>query len=40
MKCVGFGACLYGFRSSLCDWRAETTDALYEIAEIILGVYG
>ncbi|WP_273724645.1 site-specific integrase [Bartonella sp. AU18XJBT] len=29
-------ACPHGFRSSLRDWLAETTDASYEIAETIL----
>ncbi|WP_208438719.1 tyrosine-type recombinase/integrase [Bartonella grahamii] len=30
-------ACPHGFRSSLRDWLAETTDAPYEVAETILG---
>ncbi|WP_375610692.1 MULTISPECIES: tyrosine-type recombinase/integrase [unclassified Bartonella] len=29
-------ACPHGFRSSLCNWLAETTDAPYEVAETIL----
>ncbi|GAA5099119.1 hypothetical protein GCM10023260_09950 [Bartonella acomydis] len=29
-------ACPHGFRSSLRDWLAETTDASYEVAETIL----
>ncbi|GAA5105659.1 hypothetical protein GCM10023261_05240 [Bartonella jaculi] len=29
-------ACPHGFRSSLGDWLAETTDAPYEVAETIL----
>lgn len=29
-------ACSHGFRSSLHDWIAETTDAPYEVAETIL----
>ncbi len=29
-------ACPHGFRSSLRDWLAETTDAPYEVAETIL----
>ncbi|MCZ2159240.1 integrase arm-type DNA-binding domain-containing protein [Bartonella sp. 220] len=37
MKQTGLNACPHGFRSSLRDWLAETTDAPYEIAETILG---
>ncbi len=29
-------ACPHGFRSSLRNWLAETTDAPYEVAETIL----
>ncbi|WP_254493885.1 site-specific integrase [Bartonella sp. B1099] len=37
MKKIGLEACPHGFRSSLRDWLAETTDAPYEVAETILG---
>ncbi len=37
MQQTGLKACPHGFRSSLRDWLAETTDAPYEIAETILG---
>ncbi|UNE54958.1 tyrosine-type recombinase/integrase [Bartonella machadoae] len=37
MKKTGLNACPHGFRSSLRDWLAETTDAPYEVAETILG---
>ncbi|EJF98506.1 hypothetical protein MEI_00514 [Bartonella vinsonii subsp. arupensis Pm136co] len=37
MKKIGLNACPHGFRSSLRDWLAETTDAPYEVAETILG---
>ncbi|WP_175869187.1 tyrosine-type recombinase/integrase [Bartonella gabonensis] len=37
MKKSGLEACPHGFRSSLRDWLAETTDAPYEVAETILG---
>ncbi|WP_208433254.1 tyrosine-type recombinase/integrase [Bartonella taylorii] len=37
MKKTGLEACPHGFRSSLRDWLAETTDAPYEVAETILG---
>ncbi len=37
MKRAGLEACTHGFRSSLRDWLAETTDAPYEVAETILG---
>ncbi|MCZ2159189.1 integrase arm-type DNA-binding domain-containing protein [Bartonella sp. 220] len=37
MKQTGLDACPHGFRSSLRDWLAETTDAPYEVAETILG---
>ncbi len=33
-------ACPHGFRSSLRDWLAETTDAPYEVAETILSHTG
>ncbi|WP_019223750.1 tyrosine-type recombinase/integrase [Bartonella rattaustraliani] len=36
MKRVGLDVCPHGFRSSLRDWLAETTDAPYEVAETIL----
>ncbi|MET3560868.1 integrase [Bartonella japonica] len=36
MKKTGLNACPHGFRSSLRDWLAETTDAPYEVAETIL----
>ncbi|VEJ46053.1 tyrosine-type recombinase/integrase [Bartonella vinsonii] len=36
MKKTGLEACPHGFRSSLRDWLAETTDAPYEVAETIL----
>ncbi len=36
MKRIGLEACPHGFRSSLRDWLAETTDAPYEVAETIL----
>ncbi|WP_375618912.1 MULTISPECIES: tyrosine-type recombinase/integrase, partial [unclassified Bartonella] len=37
MKKNKLDACPHGFRSSLRDWLAETTDAPYEVAETILG---
>ncbi|UNE54274.1 tyrosine-type recombinase/integrase [Bartonella machadoae] len=37
MKKIGLDACPHGFRSSLRDWLAETTDAPFEVAETILG---
>ncbi|GAA5113394.1 tyrosine-type recombinase/integrase [Bartonella jaculi] len=37
MQQVGLEARPHGFRSSLRDWLAETTDAPYEVAETILG---
>ncbi|WP_345117766.1 site-specific integrase, partial [Bartonella jaculi] len=37
MKRIGLESCPHGFRSSLRDWLAETTDAPYEVAETILG---
>lgn len=37
MQKTGLNACLHGFRSSLRDWFAETTNAPYEVAETILG---
>ncbi len=37
MQKAGLEACPHGFRSSLRDWLAETTDAPYEVAETILG---
>ncbi len=36
MKKIGLESCPHGFRSSLRDWLAETTDAPYEVAETIL----
>ncbi|WP_375617184.1 tyrosine-type recombinase/integrase, partial [Bartonella sp. AP58NXGY] len=36
MQKTGLNACPHGFRSSLRDWLAETTDAPYEVAETIL----
>ncbi|MBX4335601.1 tyrosine-type recombinase/integrase [Bartonella raoultii] len=36
MQQTGLNACPHGFRSSLRDWLAETTDAPYEVAETIL----
>ncbi|WP_019219055.1 tyrosine-type recombinase/integrase [Bartonella florencae] len=36
MQRAGLKACPHGFRSSLRDWLAETTDAPYEVAETIL----
>ncbi|WP_144755575.1 tyrosine-type recombinase/integrase [Bartonella saheliensis] len=36
MKKNKLDACPHGFRSSLRDWLAETTDAPYEVAETIL----
>ncbi|WP_273755868.1 site-specific integrase [Bartonella sp. MM73XJBT.G] len=36
MQQAGLNACPHGFRSSLRDWLAETTDAPYEVAETIL----
>ncbi|WP_019223829.1 tyrosine-type recombinase/integrase [Bartonella rattaustraliani] len=33
---TGMSACPHGFRSSLRNWLAETTDAPYEVAETIL----
>ncbi len=36
MKKTGLDACPHGFRSSLRNWLAETTDAPYEVAETIL----
>ncbi|WP_244614033.1 tyrosine-type recombinase/integrase [Bartonella kosoyi] len=36
MQQTGLNACRHGFRSSLRDWLAETTDAPYEVAETIL----
>ncbi len=36
MQQAGLAACPHGFRSSLRDWLAETTDAPYEVAETIL----
>ncbi len=36
MKKTGLEACPHGFRSSLRNWLAETTDAPYEVAETIL----
>ncbi len=36
MQQIGLEACPHGFRSSLRDWLAETTDAPYEVAETIL----
>ncbi|MGF7158314.1 integrase, partial [Bartonella heixiaziensis] len=40
MQQTGLKACPHGFRSSLRDWLAETTDAPYEVAETILSQYG
>ncbi|UNE54981.1 tyrosine-type recombinase/integrase [Bartonella machadoae] len=37
MQQIGLDACPHGFRSSLRDWLAETTDAPFEVAETILG---
>ncbi|WP_375664858.1 tyrosine-type recombinase/integrase [Bartonella sp. CL162QHHD] len=37
MQQIGLEARPHGFRSSLRDWLAETTDAPYEVAETILG---
>ncbi|UNE54949.1 tyrosine-type recombinase/integrase [Bartonella machadoae] len=37
MQRTGLDACPHGFRSSLRDWLAETTDAPFEVAETILG---
>ncbi|UNE53876.1 tyrosine-type recombinase/integrase [Bartonella machadoae] len=37
MQQTGLDACPHGFRSSLRDWLAETTDAPFEVAETILG---
>ncbi|EJF87634.1 hypothetical protein ME1_01003 [Bartonella vinsonii subsp. arupensis OK-94-513] len=37
MQKIGLEACPHGFRSSLRDWLAETTDAPFEVAETILG---
>ncbi|WP_273755680.1 site-specific integrase [Bartonella sp. MM73XJBT.G] len=36
MQQTGLDACPHGFRSSLRNWLAETTDAPYEVAETIL----
>ncbi|MBB4076950.1 integrase, partial [Bartonella fuyuanensis] len=36
MKRIGLEACPHGFRSSLRNWLAETTNAPYEVAETIL----
>ncbi|OLL39008.1 hypothetical protein AT245_06250 [Bartonella henselae] len=36
MQQTGLNACPHSFRSSLCNWLAETTDAPYEVAETIL----
>ncbi|WP_144755053.1 tyrosine-type recombinase/integrase [Bartonella saheliensis] len=36
MQQTGLKACPHGFRSSLRNWLAETTDAPYEVAETIL----
>ncbi len=36
MQQTGLEACPHGFRSSLRNWLAETTDAPYEVAETIL----
>ncbi len=36
MKRIGLETCPHGFRSSLRNWLAETTDAPYEVAETIL----
>ncbi|WP_019224119.1 tyrosine-type recombinase/integrase [Bartonella rattaustraliani] len=36
MQQTGLNACPHGFRSSLRNWLAETTDAPYEVAETIL----
>ncbi|WP_039762345.1 integrase, partial [Bartonella queenslandensis] len=36
MQQIGLEACPHGFRSSLRNWLAETTDAPYEVAETIL----
>ncbi|WP_208435819.1 tyrosine-type recombinase/integrase [Bartonella phoceensis] len=36
MKTTGLEACPHGFRSSLRNWLAETTDAPYEVTETIL----
>ncbi len=36
MQRTGLEACPHGFRSSLRNWLAETTDAPYEVAETIL----
>ncbi|EJF87396.1 tyrosine-type recombinase/integrase [Bartonella rattimassiliensis] len=36
MQKTGLNACPHGFRSSLRNWLAETTDAPYEVAETIL----
>ncbi|WP_019223351.1 tyrosine-type recombinase/integrase [Bartonella rattaustraliani] len=36
MRKIGLKACPHGFRSSLRNWLAETTDAPYEVAETIL----
>ncbi|WP_375666670.1 tyrosine-type recombinase/integrase, partial [Bartonella sp. TT121SHDZB] len=36
MKKIGLESCPHGFRSSLRNWLAETTDAPYEVAETIL----
>ncbi len=40
MQQTGLDACPHGFRSSLRDWLAETTDAPYEVAETILSHTG
>ncbi|EJF98597.1 hypothetical protein MEI_00420 [Bartonella vinsonii subsp. arupensis Pm136co] len=37
MQQIGLEARPHGFRSSLRDWLAETTDAPFEVAETILG---
>ncbi|EJF78445.1 Prophage CP4-57 integrase [Candidatus Bartonella washoeensis] len=37
MKRIGLDTYPHGFRSSLRDWLAETTDAPFEVAETILG---
>ena len=37
MKKCGLTARPHGFRSSLRDWLAESTDAPYEVAETCLG---
>ncbi|WP_375657354.1 tyrosine-type recombinase/integrase [Bartonella sp. CM120XJJH] len=36
MRKIGLESCPHGFRSSLRNWLAETTDAPYEVAETIL----